>query len=168
MNVSTLIWLFPILFIFHDFEEIIMIEKWLNKNSRVIYEKLPRKLADRVIKQFSMSTAQFAVAVLVIFLFVSSSAILANVFGSINFFVICSLVFFLHAFTHIGQSILFRSITPGAFTSVVVIIPYSIVLYNTLLSNEVISWKLIFICLPLVFLIIPVALIAHWIGRKIA
>jgi hypothetical protein len=33
------------MFILHDLEEIIMIEKWIKKNSDVIDEKLPRKIA---------------------------------------------------------------------------------------------------------------------------
>ena len=64
-----------------------------------------------------MSTAQFAVAVLFIFLFVSLSTILANYYFlngvtfTIYFFTAVTLVFFIHAFTHIGQSLLFRSVT---------------------------------------------------------
>ncbi len=172
LEVQTLIWLFPIMFVIHDFEEIIMVETWMKKNSDVIYERLPRKIADRVIKQFSMTTAQFAVAVLVIFLFVSSSTIMANQFviqgslANIYIFTIITLTFFLHSFTHIGQSIFLRSITPGSLTSMIIIIPYSLVLYNTLLLNEVLTWKIIFACLPFVLLIIPIALLAHWIGKK--
>lgn len=75
---STLIWLFPIIFIIHDFEEITMIEKRLHHNCHKLYERLPPKKANKVVKQFSMTTAQFAVAVLFIFLFVSLSTILAN------------------------------------------------------------------------------------------
>lgn len=78
LNVQTLIWLFPIIFIIHDFEEIILIEKWLHHNCHKLYERLPPKIANKVVKQFSMTTAQFAVAVLFIFLFVSLSTILAN------------------------------------------------------------------------------------------
>lgn len=172
-NVQTLIWLFPIMFVLHDFEEIIMMEKWLKGNSIVLYEKLPKRIADRVVKQFSMSTAQFAVAVLVIFLFVSSSTVMANQYviqgllGNIHIFTIITLTFFLHAFTHIGQSIILRSITPGVITSLIVIIPYSIVLYRSLLVNEVITWEVIFVCLPFCLLIIPIALLAHWIGKKV-
>ncbi|MEH7342328.1 HXXEE domain-containing protein [Bacillus sp. JJ1532] len=172
LDVQTLIWLFPIMFVIHDFEEIIMVEKWMKKNSNVIYERLPRKMADRVIKQFSMTTAQFAVAVLFIFLFVSSSTIMANQFviqgslANIYFFTIITLTFFLHSFTHIGQSIFLRSITPGSLTSMIIIIPYSLVLYNTLLLNGILTWKIIFACLPFVLLIIPIALVAHWIGKK--
>lgn len=173
LDLQTLIWLFPILFIFHDFEEIIMMEKWLNTHSNVIYKKLPRKMADRIIKQFSMSTAQFAVAVLIIFLFVSSSTIMAIQYlnerpmGNMYMFTIVLLVFFLHAFTHIGQSIWFHSITPGALTSIIIIIPYSLVLFHTLLANKITTWNMIFICLPFVILIIPVALFAHWVGKRI-
>lgn len=173
LDIQILIWLFPILFIFHDFEEIIMMEKWLNKYSNVLYEKLPKKLADKVIKQFSMSTAQFAVAVVIIFLFVSGSTIMAiqslneRPFGNIYIFTIVMLTFFLHAFTHIGQSLLFHSITPGAFTSIIIVIPYSLVLFHTLLAYQIITWNIIFICLPFVFLFIPVALFAHEIGRRV-
>ncbi|WP_342430113.1 HXXEE domain-containing protein [Neobacillus sp. FSL H8-0543] len=78
VDVQTLIWLFPIMFILHDFEEIIMVERWMKRNSTIIYDILPKRIADRVIKQFSMSTAQFAVVVLVIFLFVSSSTVMAT------------------------------------------------------------------------------------------
>lgn len=41
LNVQKLIWLFPIIFIIHDFEEIILIEKWLHHNCHKLYERLP-------------------------------------------------------------------------------------------------------------------------------
>ncbi|SOC34699.1 HXXEE domain-containing protein [Ureibacillus acetophenoni] len=143
----TLIWLFPIAFIFHDLEEIIMVEKWLKQNEVKLYQLLPKKMADRIVKQFSMTTAQFSVAVLVIFLFVSTSTILAGQyivdgpFGNIYLFtVVVQLVFFLHAFTHIGQSILLHSITPGVITSAI-IIPYSSFLFLALFEYGIISWQ---------------------------
>lgn len=173
IDVLTLIWMFPIMFMLHDFEEIIMVEKWMNKNSGKIHEKLPTKMANGVIRQFSMTTAQFAVAVLVIFLVVSGATIMANQYlinGSIIYmypFVIATLVFFLHAFTHIAQSVFLGSITPGAITSVIVIIPYSVLLYHALLINEMITWKMIFISLPFGLLFVPIVLFAHWIGKKL-
>nr|WP_106783451.1 HXXEE domain-containing protein [Lysinibacillus timonensis] len=172
-NLLTLIWIFPILFMFHDFEEIIMCEKWVQQNKAKIYQVLPNKMANRIVKQFSMTTAQFSVAVLVIFIFVSLSTILASQyvlnksFGDIYFFTTVQLVFFLHAFTHIGQSILLRSITPGAITSIVVIIPYSLLLFPALFRYEIITWQTIWISLPLTILIVPILLSAHWIGKKV-
>ncbi|MEH6945123.1 HXXEE domain-containing protein [Bacillus sp. JJ722] len=171
-DVQTLIWLFPILFMLHDFEEIIMIEKWMSKNTATIYNRLPEKLADRVVKQFSMSTAQFSVSVVIIFLIVSSSAFLASQYmnqellGGIYLFIVCTMVFFLHAFTHMGQSILFRSVTPGVVTSIIIILPYSLILYRALLTNQIITWNTILICLPFVLIFFPFVFIAHWIGKK--
>ena len=150
-----------------------MVEKWLTKNRNKLYERLPAKIADRIVKQFSMSTAQFAFAVLFIFLFVSLSTIMANQYLingiaiNIYFFTAITLVFFIHAFSHIGQSILFRSITPGAITSVIIILPYSFVLYKSLFIQEIITWKIILLSLPFGILFFPVVLTAHWLGKKV-
>ncbi|HZG87601.1 HXXEE domain-containing protein [Paenibacillus sp.] len=138
----------------------------------MLYAKLPRAIASRVVRQFSMSTAQFFVAVLIVFLFVSSSTYMANQYvnqgplGSIHFFTVVTLVFFLHAFTHIGQSVLLRSITPGVITSVVVVIPYSLGLYYALLEHRIMTWGTIWVSLPFMILIFPVLFFAHWIGKK--
>ncbi|MEK8197917.1 MULTISPECIES: HXXEE domain-containing protein [unclassified Lysinibacillus] len=173
LNVQTLIWLFPIIFIIHDFEEIIMIEKWLHHNRHKLYERLPPKIADKVVKQFSMTTAQFAVAVLFIFLFVSLSTILANQYFingvalTFYFFTSVTLVFFIHAFTHIGQSIFFRSITPGAITSAIIIIPYSIILFKSLFNSGIITWHIILISLPFGLLFFPIVFTAHRLGKRV-
>lgn len=36
MDLLMLIWLFPVVLIFHDFEEIMMMEKWVKRNSSTI------------------------------------------------------------------------------------------------------------------------------------
>ncbi|GIN70271.1 membrane protein [Bacillus sp. J14TS2] len=173
LDVQTLIWLFPVIFVLHDLEEIIMVEKWMDKNSDVIYAKLPRKIADRVIKQFSMSTAQFSVAVFVIFLFVSSSTYMASQYinggplGNIYLFTIMILIIFLHIFTHIAQSIILKSITPGVITSIFIVLPYSIILFHSLFENKIITWNMMFFSTPFIILIFPVLLFAHWLGKKI-
>lgn len=170
--ILTLIWLFPILFIVHDFEEIILVEKWLYRNKAKLYKLLPQKIADRIVKQFSMTTAQFAMSVLVIFLFVSVSTFLASQYildgalGDIYFFTVIQLIFFLHAFTHIGQTILLRSITPGAITSVIIIIPYCLFLFPAMFEYGYITWQTIWISLPFILLFFPVVLLAHWVGKK--
>ena len=119
-----------------------------------------------------MTTAQFAVSVLVIFLFVASSTFLANeyatqsAFGNIHIFLVILLVFFLHVFTHIAQSIFFQSLTPGVITSVIFVLPYSSLMIGSLLQQEWITWNEVFVCLPFVLVFIPIVLMAHWIGKK--
>lgn len=175
MDLLTLIWLFPVVFIFHDFEEIIMMEKWVKQNTGNISEKLPPRLARRVLRQFSLSTAQFAAAVVVIFLFVSLSTFMAGQYvnegaflGNIYLFTVLQLVFFIHVFTHVGQSILFRCVTPGVITSVLFVLPYSTIMLRELLNQELITWHTILILLPFVFLMLPIVLFAHWVGKRIA
>lgn len=108
----------------------------------------PPKIANKVVKQFSMTTAQFAVAVLFIFLFVNLSTILANQYFinrvalTFYFFTSVTLVFFIYAFTHIGQSIFFCSITSGAITSAIIIIPYSIILFKSLFNSGIFTWHI--------------------------
>ncbi|MDN3954529.1 HXXEE domain-containing protein [Sporolactobacillus laevolacticus] len=173
LDSQTLIWFFPIVFVFHDFEEIIMIERWNEKNKQKVYQRLPRQWADRMIRQFSMSTAQFSVAVLVVFLFVSSFTYMASQYvrqgpgANIYCFTTATLLLFIHSFTHIGQSVFFRSITPGAVTSLIIVLPYSLVLLYSLLESHVLTWSMIFFSLPFMVLALPVVLLAHFIGKKV-
>ncbi|WP_409300462.1 HXXEE domain-containing protein [Peribacillus sp. SCS-155] len=173
-DVQTLIWLLPIMFILHDFEEIIMYESWMKKNSGKMISKLPKKLANQISKHFSMTTAQMAAAVLLIFLIISSAALLANQYvndkplANIHVFTVIILTFFLHVFTHVGQSIFFRSVTPGVITSIFIVLPYSLITLYALLSVDIIDWKTILKCLPFVLLVVPIVLLAHWFGKKIA
>jgi len=41
-NYSTIIWLLPIVFMIHDFEEIIFFKSWMNKNKDYLIEKFPK------------------------------------------------------------------------------------------------------------------------------
>lgn len=41
--IILLVWLFPIIFAIHDFEEIIVVEKWIAKNKQDLVHKLPKR-----------------------------------------------------------------------------------------------------------------------------
>lgn len=41
-NMQAIIWFFPIVFIIHDFEEIIFIQSWISKNGYYLCEKFPK------------------------------------------------------------------------------------------------------------------------------
>ena len=40
-NMQAIVWFFPILFMFHDFEEIILIQQWISKNRHYLSERFP-------------------------------------------------------------------------------------------------------------------------------
>lgn len=111
LDIQTIIWLFPIIFMIHDFEEIIFINQW-KKNS--YYEALK-------IKPFNdfLSTASFSIAVaqeFIIFSIVSIFSVISN-----NYFLWFGLfsAIFIHFLLHIIISLKISKYHPGLFTSIV-------------------------------------------------
>lgn len=111
IEITKIIWLFPILFMIHDFEEIIFIKQWKKKE---YYKNLK-------VKPFSnfISTASFSVAVaqeFIIFSIVTFiSALLNNYllwFGLFSAIVI-------HYFIHCVISLNIKKYHPGLITSII-------------------------------------------------
>jgi hypothetical protein len=148
-----LVWLFPIIFAIHDFEEIIVVEKWVAKNKEDLLSKLPRRAASFFEKNFAMKTNQFSIVVYVEFVLISIATVCVFHFGFNGlckwFYLGLYAVLFFHSFTHIGQAIVFRRYTPGVLTSIFLLIPYGIWFYKVLLNSEIISYGDILLSLPI-------------------
>lgn len=110
LEMNVIVWLFPILFMIHDFEEIIFIAQWREKS---YFKTLP-------IKPFKgfINTASFSVAVaqeFILFSIVTIASILTNnYFMWFGFF---SAITF-HFAIHIGISIKNLRYHPGFATSI--------------------------------------------------
>ena len=111
------VWLFPLIFILHDMEEIVGLGWWLDRNRETLSERYPF-----VLKTYrNFSTAGFAFAVyeeLVICLVICVGAVFTDSvllwgiwFGGL---VGCAL----HFVIHIGQSVVVRQYIPAVATSV--------------------------------------------------
>ncbi|WP_160672252.1 HXXEE domain-containing protein [Clostridium sp. C8-1-8] len=130
----TMIWLFPILFMLHDFEEILMITAWQEKNKQYIAGR-PGKF---IPYNFKGSTASIAFGVAIEFLIISILTIIAYLSNSfIGWFGLFT-AFVIHLVLHIIMSINFKRYVPGVFTSVLflplcIFIEYKIKLH--ILSN---------------------------------
>lgn len=165
----TLIWLFPIAFMFHDFEEIILGEPWLRKHGAeikgIIRKRFPAFLAEQMAAALDKSTAEFAFPVSLIFALTAISAFLAVEYRQYGFFLAASGLFFLHAFMHVGQAIALRRYIPAVITSVLIIIPYGLVLFQRLLNEGIIDLSgLLIYCLVGAALIVPFILVMHKAG----
>ncbi|RDI40948.1 HXXEE domain-containing protein [Falsibacillus pallidus] len=147
-----LIWLFPIIFAIHDFEEIVVVEKWIGRNRKDLHERLPKKAIFYFEKNFAKKTNQFSLVVFVEFVVISLSTILLYLEGFQGWckwlYLGLMSVFVLHSLTHIGQAILLKRYTPGIITSVVLIIPYGLVFYRTLLEAGTINIADIWMSIP--------------------
>ena len=105
---ENLLWLFPVIFMLHEMEEIIGFGPWLDKNQAIL-DKYPRIAA--AYEHFSPSG--FAVAVLeeylVVIIITGASLYFANYLVWLGAFI----AFSLHLLIHLIQSILIRKYIPA-------------------------------------------------------
>lgn len=112
------IWLFPILFLFHDMEEIIGFGIWIKKNRTMLKEKLPRMIETH--KNFS--TEGFAFAVFEEFIVCLIICLVLSATGNdiVSYIWLGAFVAYdLHLVIHIGQSILIKQYIPALITSII-------------------------------------------------
>ena len=169
IDTTTLIWLFPIAFMFHDFEELILFEPWLKKNARDIEARLKPRVPAFIARQISTilvkSTTEFAIPVSLIFAMTGLASFLAVVYGQYGFFLIASGSFFLHGFMHLGQAVLLRRYIPAVITSAFIVIPYGLILFRRLLEDGLLDGASLLVNFALaVVLTIPFILIMHVVG----
>ena len=159
LHILTIVWLFPIVFMFHDFEEMLTIEKWVKQNKAFVFKKIPSPMHKYYYSSFKMTTVQFVQDVFWIFLVITSATLLAVLYSFYFPFLMFLALFFAHVFTHIGQSVYLGKYTPGVITSIVLVLPYCLYAYYRLLGEAVITggdivWSSlsIFAALPFLFI----------------
>ena len=124
MNIIIIAWLFPIIFMIHDFEEIIFVKVW---RKRYQQERKNSKMKNKPFDHFK-STASFSIGVEIIFATLSVITLLSVLFNcyyiwyGLYFAIICHFIF-----AHFRLSIEFKHYTPG-FTTSVIFLPISIYL----------------------------------------
>ena len=166
MDLSLLIALFPIVFMLHDFEEIIMMQSWLKRNKDFLIIKFP-KLGKRIIKNYeNQSTASFSLAVAEEFFLISVSVVLAIQFKWYYLWIALFMAFFVHLLIHIAQWIVIRKYIPVIFTSFLAVI-YCVYAYSQfMISNLVSSFEIVWLSgIGLVIMILNLLLI-HKMAAK--
>jgi len=134
MKFEDYIWCFPILFMFHDFEEVIFMKPWFSNREEKILKKFP-KFAPSLIEHFNkVSQAGFAFAVAIIFVLVSVVTITASIFDFYLIWLGLFGVYLLHLFVHCIQAIVLKDYVPSLVTSVI-FIPVSCWILQIVLSN---------------------------------
>ena len=155
VELVSVLWLLPIIFMFHDFEEILTVEGWLSRNGDRVFAKLPGFARRLLEDSFRMNTRQFAADVLQIFSVIAAAAAAAVFFGFYWPYLVILAIFFLHVFTHAGQAVLLRMYTPGVATAVLLVLPFSLYSYYKLLESGIVHWDDLFLSLLLAVLAVP-------------
>ena len=156
------VWLFPLLFIFHDMEEIIGFKSWIDKNCETIISRYPR--IEKMYAQYStegMALAVFEEFILCII--ICAISVMTNWYGLwLGGFI----AFVIHLVVHIGQAIVIKKYIPALITSIICL-PVSIYfIYRSisLLSYAVMS-IVVFSFLGIIIIGINLKF-AHFIMKK--
>ncbi len=161
---ASYIWLFPLLFIFHDFEEIIGMRLWVARNGAYLSRRFPRFAFIFKIP----NTEGFAIAVaeeLILILIISILALTNNRTAQL-LWIGAFIGFTAHLVVHIAQTIIIRKYIPALATSFA-ILPLCIWITITCIQST--EYSLIEILAYSLIAIITIGanlLLAHWIARK--
>jgi hypothetical protein len=140
MKIETMMWLLPVVFMLHEFEEIIMIRPWLAKNAGDLQRRFP-SLASQLLPHFQkLSTSALAFAVAEEFILLSVLTYLAVEFELYAAWAGLLIAFFSHLLIHIIQFALYRKYVPVIVTSLLCS-PYCLFALDFLNSHTSIDWS---------------------------
>lgn len=123
-TMNFIVWLFPVIFIIHDFEEIIMAEVWGKRYRKEINAVWPKRQPFGLNDIRFYQTPAFSIGVEVEFLLFSLISLLSVIFRSYFFWYSAFLGITLHfAFVHVLICIPFKHYVPGVITSVIFVLP---------------------------------------------
>ena len=118
MKTETIMWLFPIIFMIHDFEEVIMFKPWVEKNASFMKKNFPRLAARMLPHMEGLSTSSFAFAVLGMFLIVSTVTLISVELDFYYLWAAAVIGYFVHLLVHIAQFLVVGRYVPVFITSV--------------------------------------------------
>ena len=145
---TTLIWLLPIIFMLHDFEEIIFFKSWINKNRDYLTKKFP-KIATRFLPRLgNLSTPAFALAVAEEFILLSLITLGSVLFDNYFLWLAAFMGFFVHLLIHLGQWLVFKRYIPAIGTTFLALIYciytfYEIITTHIFQTSEIVLWTVV-------------------------
>ncbi len=128
------IWIFPVLFIFHDMEEVIWLPGFIKNNREDIIKRYP--IADKILSAYKigLTTEAFALAVyeeLVVLIAVCALAWITRAEWAMGIWYGAFIGFTAHLLIHILQSIAIKRYIPSLVTSIITLPPSIMLLVNT-------------------------------------
>ena len=131
IEIYNAIWLFVVIFMLHDFEEIITVENWAERAEARV-KKLNSKIGFKIYRFWNVGSYTFAKRDVFIFLTMSIITFLKVQYNELAWTGVLYLFFilfvFIHNLVHILQTLVLRTYTPGLYSAVFLVGPYTIYL----------------------------------------
>jgi hypothetical protein len=146
-NHQTIVWLLLVVFMIHEFEEIIFFKSWINKNRDYLVKKIP-KISKRFLKTSDLSTSAFTIAVAEEFVLLSLISLGSVICDNYVLWLAAFMGFFVHLIMHLGQWIILKRYIPAIYTTFFALIYciytlYKIIANNIFQSSEIVLWTII-------------------------
>lgn len=166
MDLTFLTWLFLIVFMVHNFEEIITVEYWMKKIYPSIKETLPTFVQGHLEQEKDMTAGQFTIAVGVLFVVVSILLVISTLRTDLYYLFFGANIFFaLNLLTHPLQALFLRKYVPGLITSIFIVLPYNIFLFTFLYQEDLLNSFTWVLSIIVALLFIPLLLLSHKIAH---
>jgi len=138
MDMKLLVALLPIVFMLHDFEEIIMFKPWLEKNRAEVRRRFPR--IDKVLRQHHdrLSTSAYAVIVMHEFCIIALITYVSLYADAYHWWFGAFAAFSLHLLVHIVQWLVYGKYVPVIVTSFLAL-PYCLYTFTVFLNVTVMT-----------------------------
>jgi hypothetical protein len=133
MDIKLLIAFLPLVFMLHDFEEIIMFHPWLEKNRDELERRFPK--ISNILKgnHYHLSTSAYAVAVLHEFLIIAVITCVSLYFDTYHWWFGAFAAYSLHLVIHIIQWLVYGKYVPVVISSFLTL-PYCIYTFSEFLK----------------------------------
>lgn len=165
-EITTLLWFLPLLFIFHDFEEIIFIQPWLRKNGAHLSSRFPALSARFLGQTASLTTSAFALGVAEEFLIICAITITAYMTGWYYLWLGTFIAFTIHLVIHIGQAVIFKGYVPSLITSILCLPVCTVIIVNFIASTQAsLPYVALFSSIAFILMLLNLALIHKAMAR---
>lgn len=159
-----LVWLLPILFMIHDFEEIIFLHSWLIRNYSKISARVPGPVRLMLLRMRDVSVPAFSLGVAEEFAIISGVTVLSVAFSSFVVWFGFFFAFSLHLVTHILQSVFVKRYIPSLATSIA-ILPYCFCVFQGMLPSVLQPQMIISAVLSVTFMAANLYFLHHLMTR---
>ncbi len=139
MNLELIMILLPIVFMVHEYEEIIMFKRWLGQNRNELKRRFPRFeqfLASR--GYFDYSTATFAIGTAHEFILISVVSFCAVWFDAYQWWFAAFAGHSIHLMVHLAQWAVYRKYIPVIITTILTL-PYCIYAFAEFAKASILS-----------------------------
>lgn len=119
---TAIVWLLPIVFILHEFEEIIFFKPWIRKNNDYLQKRLPNPAKRFVSHLEKLSVPAFTLAVAEEFILLSVITVASVMLDSYLLWLGVFMGFFIHLLIHLAQWIILRRYIPAINTTFISLI----------------------------------------------